>query len=109
MRTLEEAQDYFAYHPATPDTAPRHAAVRDLFAEVVERIWPLVPDGPDKTLVIRALWESQALANLAIARTAPVDTSPTRSVARVLPQDRDQATRVGQCLSGGCNCQGRPE
>lgn len=88
MRTLEEARDQFAYHPATDVTAPQHAAVRDLFAETVERLWSAVPDGPEKTLAIRALQTAQMYANLAIALQAPADTSSTRSVARKLaPED----------------------
>jgi hypothetical protein len=85
MRTLEEAQGQFAYHPATDDTAPRHAAVRDLFREMVDKLWEQVPDGPEKTLVFRKLQEAQMYANLAIALTAPADTGETRSTARVLP------------------------
>ena len=85
MRSLEEAFDQFAYHPATADTAPRHAAIRDVFSEVVEVLWPLLPDGPEKTLTLRKLQEAQMYANLAVALTAPADRSHTRSVARVLP------------------------
>lgn len=90
MRTLDDARDLFAYHPATPGpdgTGVRHAAVRDLFLDVLDQLWELVPDGPDKTVMIRELWATQTIANLAIARTAPADYSPTRSVARVLPAD----------------------
>lgn len=85
MRTLTDAQNQFAYHPATAETAPRHAAVRDLFRDTLDKLWDAVPDGPEKTLAIRALQESQMYANLAIALTAPADTSETRGVARALP------------------------
>jgi hypothetical protein len=87
MRSLEEAQDQFAYHPATPDTGPRHADVRDLFGAFLPHLWAKVPDVPEKTLAIRKLQEAQMYANLAIALTAPADTSPTRRTARVLPVD----------------------
>ena len=86
MRTLEDAQNQFAYHPATSETAPKHAAVRDLFGELLPKLWDAVPDGPEKTLAIRALQESQMYANLAIALTAPADTGDTRATARELPQ-----------------------
>lgn len=85
MRSLPEALDQFAYHPATEDTAPRHSRIRDAFSEFVEEVWGLVPDGPEKTLVLRKLQEAQMFANLAIALTAPADLSSARSVARVLP------------------------
>lgn len=87
MRSFDDVLDQFAYHPATPDTAPRHAGVRDVFSEVAEALWPLVPDGPEKTLVFRKLQEAQMYANLAVALTAPADRGPTRATARVLPED----------------------
>lgn len=85
MRSLDEAQNQFAYHPATPETAPKHAAVRDLFGDTLVKLWEVVPDGPEKTLAVRKLQEAQMFANLAIALTSEADTSETRSVARELP------------------------
>jgi hypothetical protein len=85
VRTLEEALDQFAYHPATPETAPKHAAIRDAFAAFVSELWDLVPPGPERTLVFRELQRSQMFANLAVALTVPADLSETRDVARVLP------------------------
>ncbi len=90
MRSLDDALDQFAYHPATPDTAPRHSALRDAYARFVEELWPLIPGGPEKTLAIRKVQESQMYGNLAIALTAPADLGPTRSVARELPPDSGQ-------------------
>lgn len=87
MRTLEDVLDQFAYHPATPETAPKHAAIRDEFADFAERLWEFLPAGPEKTLVFRELQQAQMYANLAVALTAPADLSPARSVARVLPDD----------------------
>src|SRR5205085_5415470 len=49
MRSLEDVLDQFAYHPATEDTAPRHDAIRSAFLAFAEQLWPLVPDGPEKT------------------------------------------------------------
>lgn len=85
MRTELEALEQFAYHPATEDTAPRHSAVRDTFFQTVQTLWPLLPDGPEKTLALRKLQEAAMYANLAVALTAPADYSETRSVARQLP------------------------
>jgi hypothetical protein len=87
MRSLDDAYQQFAYHPATPETAPRHAAVRDLLACTVRELWEIVPDCPEKTLAIRKLQEMGMYANLAIALTAPADHGDTRTVARVLPPD----------------------
>lgn len=86
MRTIHDARDQFAYHPATPQTAPQHAALRDAFAEFLDEVWPLLPEGPERTLAVRKLQEAQMYGNLAIALQAPADLSPTRSVARVLPK-----------------------
>lgn len=92
MRSLDDALDQFAYHPATSDTAMKHAAVREAYSDFVRHVWPLIPDGPEKTLALRKLQESLFYANTAIALTAPADTSETRSVARVLPdQPEDDA------------------
>jgi hypothetical protein len=85
MRSLDDALDQFAYHPATPETAPKHAAVRDLFRDLLPALWEAVPDGPEKTLAIRKLQESQMFCNLAIALTSAADTGETRAVARELP------------------------
>jgi hypothetical protein len=85
MRTLAEALAQFAYRPATAETARRHSAVRDVLSGTVEQLWDLVPDGPEKTLMLRELQAAGAVAHLAIALTAPADTGPTRSVARQLP------------------------
>lgn len=84
MRSVEEALDQFAYHPATEQTAPMHAAVRDLFRELLPKLWDAVPDGPEKTLAIRKLQESQMYANLAIALLSDADTGETRATARTL-------------------------
>jgi hypothetical protein len=84
VRTLGEAIDQFVYHPATSDTAPLHAQVREVLMRSVVELWPLIPDGPEKTLAIRKLQEAGMYANLAIALTVPAD-HVTPDVARVMP------------------------
>jgi hypothetical protein len=74
MRTLQEALGQFHFHPATDDTRPKHAFVREAFASTVELLWGAVPDGPEKTVMLRKLQEAQMYANLAIALTAPAVT-----------------------------------
>lgn len=85
MRTIEEAAELFAYHPATPETARQHAAVRDAYGRFLAEVFDLIPPGPERTLAVRDLHRSMQQASLAIALQDPVDTSETRSVARVLP------------------------
>lgn len=85
MRSLEDVLDQFAYHPATEDTAPRHDAIRSAFLGFVEELWPLLPDGPEKTLVFRDLQKSQMMANLAVALTAPSVMPGTKLLVREIP------------------------
>jgi hypothetical protein len=85
MRTLEDVLDQFAYHPATEDTAPRHDAIRSAFLSFAEQLWPLVPDGPEKTLVFRELQKGQMFANLAVALTAPSVMPGTKLLVREIP------------------------
>lgn len=88
MRTLEEAHGQFSYHPATPETAPQHEAVRGVFLQVVDDLWRLVPDGPEKTLVLRKLQEAQMFANLAVALQAPAVEPGTHLIVREIPARR---------------------
>jgi hypothetical protein len=85
MRTLDEAQGQFAYHPATPETAPMHEAVRGVFLNAVDDLWPLIPDGPEKTLALRKLQEAQMFANLAVALQAPAVEPGTHLIVREVP------------------------
>jgi hypothetical protein len=85
VRSLDEVANQFAYHPATLETAKTHDELRNVYIEHAQRIWELIPDGPEKTLAMRKLQESLMYANLAVALTAPVDHD-TADVARVLPQ-----------------------
>lgn len=85
MRTREEAVAQFVYHPATAESALKHAKLRDTFVAMVHTLWDLTPDGPEKTLMFRKLQEASMYGNLAIALGVPADVTETRSVARVLP------------------------
>lgn len=85
MRTLDDALNQFAYHPATSVTAPTFGALRMVATEVVEQTWHLVPYGPEKTLALRALQQWLMYSCLAVALTAPADHE-TPHVARVLPE-----------------------
>ena len=86
MRTLDDALNQFAYHPGTPDTAPKFGALRDKTAAFAKDVWDLIPDGPEKTLAMRGLQAFQMNANLAIALSAPADLT-NQHVARVLPPE----------------------
>lgn len=85
MRTLDDALNQFAYHPANEDTAPRHDAIRTAFLTFVGELWPLIPDGPEKTLALRGLQEGCMYANLAVALTAPSVAPGTHLLVREVP------------------------
>lgn len=84
MRTLDEAVNQFAYHPATPEVSATFAQLRKNTIECAEKSWDLIPDGPEKTLAMRGLQQFLMHANLAVALTTPADFD-TPDVARVLP------------------------
>lgn len=84
MRSLAEVQDTFAYHPATPETAGIYDAVRRSLGRCAEELWELLPDGADKTLVMRDLQRALHLACSSVAMTTPADHKHA-TVARVLP------------------------
>jgi uncharacterized protein (DUF2267 family) len=88
MRTVEEVLHQFAYHPATPATAPVFDQLRSLVSNLAEDTWDLIPDGPEKTLAYRDLQRFLQAACLAVALTTPVDAD-TAHVARVLPAVED--------------------
>lgn len=103
MRSLEEALNLFAYHPATPEVAAKYAKLRELVMELAQDSWDLIPDGPEKTLAFRGLQTWLMHANCAVAMTTDADLV-TPHVARVLPTVDDQASRIRRCIDGGCDC-----
>ncbi len=73
------------YHvPASvPFAATLHG--RTEVGAFAEQLWPLVPDGPEKTLVFRELQRGQMFANLAVALTAPSVMPGTKLLVREIP------------------------
>jgi hypothetical protein len=67
-----ELRERFGYHPATPDTGPKHDSVRQLCLGLAFQLDGLVPDGRDKSLALTALEEVMHWANAAIAKKAPL-------------------------------------
>ena len=86
MRTLDEWLNQVAYHPATPETAQAFSDLRGAVKGLGERLWALVPDGPEKTLALRKFQEGLMWGNLAIAMLNPADHTADH-VARQLPED----------------------
>lgn len=67
LRTLEGALSYLDYHAPNDDTLPRHIAVNTHFQLLVEKIWNVLPDGPGKTVAIRAIGRARMECNSCIA------------------------------------------
>jgi hypothetical protein len=117
MRTIAEMLSQFVYHPATTETAPKHATVRSTVIELARKWWDTLPDSPEKTLAFRKLQEASMYANLAVALMAPAAQEGTEAIARVLPMetaasnehltsveaDTDTGYSTAICLNGQCN------
>ena len=64
----------FEYLKPTDDQLNTMGAVREAFRSFVSTIDPWLPEGPDKTFVLRQLRDSAMWANIAITRNP--DGSP---------------------------------
>ena len=67
LRTLEGALSYLNYHKPNDDTRPRHEAVNGHFTHLLASIWTSLPDGPGKTVAIRAIGRARMECNSCIA------------------------------------------
>jgi hypothetical protein len=67
MRTLEEALDYLDYHSPNDETIPKHDAVNEAFQELMGALWDHLPDGPGKTVAVRAIGAARMQCNSCIA------------------------------------------
>lgn len=76
---IKELQNRFGYHPATPDTAPQHARIRNLFLDLAITLDSALPDGRDKSLALTELQSAMHWSNSAIAMLTPVAADPERA------------------------------
>jgi hypothetical protein len=67
LRTLDGALSYLNYHAPNEDTLPRHQAVNGHFIHLMASIWSFLPDGPGKTVAIRAIGRARMECNSCIA------------------------------------------
>lgn len=63
----DEIEQIFSYHPPTPEERETYEAINHLFITCAHGVATLLPDGPGKTVAIRALSEARMKANAAIA------------------------------------------
>lgn len=67
LRTIEGAVSFLDYHAPTEDTLPRHNAVNAAFQTLIKELWDVLPDGPGKTVTIRAVGRARMECNSCIA------------------------------------------
>ena len=67
LRTLEGSLSYLDYHAPNPDTLPRHERVNNHFQRLLADIWSSLPDGPGKTVAVRAIGRARMECNSCIA------------------------------------------
>lgn len=64
----DRIENDFSFHPATPDTAPKHDRVRRLCKALAHELAIEVPQGREQSLMLTALEETMMWANAGIAR-----------------------------------------
>lgn len=64
---LEEALDYLSYHAPDDDAKVNHENVNNNFRVLVQNIWDSLPEGPGKTVAIRAIGAARMECNSVIA------------------------------------------
>lgn len=67
LRTLEGVLSFLDYHTPNADTLPRHEAVNKAFQALAVDVWNALPDGPGKTVAIRAIGRARIECNSCIA------------------------------------------
>lgn len=67
VRTKEGTSQFLNYHSPNASNAMKHVIVNDNFQSVLNGIWNVLPDGPDKTRFIYALNGARMEANSCIA------------------------------------------
>lgn len=60
----------FTFHPATPETGPKHDRVRAACLELAQELLTLVPPGREQSLMLTSLEETMHWANAGIAKAA---------------------------------------
>jgi hypothetical protein len=65
--SVDDIENWFTYHPPTPDQILQYTSIRDYAKSFAICILNNVPDSPDRTVAIRKLRECVMTANAAIA------------------------------------------
>lgn len=67
LRTLDGALSFLDYHAPNADTLPRHNAVNVAFQKLWTEVASALPDGPGKTVALRAVGRARMECNSCIA------------------------------------------
>lgn len=67
LQTIDQAVDYLTYHPPTEEQAEDYKRINNAFQFLMSDIWKLLPEGPGKTLAIRAIGRAIMECNSCIA------------------------------------------
>lgn len=82
----------FEYHPATPDTGPKHDRVRRLCRALAHELAIEVPEGREQSLALTRLEEVMMWANAGIARN---QVPPPRVELAEIKSARDEQPEHG--------------
>jgi hypothetical protein len=68
-RKFDEAEirDIFSYHAPSQEQRADYEKINEAFIQCALTVVPLIPDGPGKTLTVRALADARMKANAAVA------------------------------------------
>lgn len=67
LRTLEGATDFLDYHAPNEEAQMKHRSVNAWFQTLLRSTWDHLPEGPGKTVAIRAMNEARMACNSCIA------------------------------------------
>lgn len=67
MRTTEDIEAAYTYHPPTEAQQKRYASINEYTRDLAEWFMNLCPDSPERTLALRKLQEARMWANASIA------------------------------------------
>lgn len=63
----QEIREIFSYHPPTEEQREIYEQINKAFIQLGLTIAPLLPDGPGKTVAIRALSDARMKCNASVA------------------------------------------
>lgn len=81
--TQNDLNNWFSYHPPTPEQLVAYNDIRQAAKIYAETVNKHVPDSADKTAAIRKIRESVMASNLALACYVETRTNPT-NIAEVM-------------------------